>query len=139
MLFLWLWPEQPLAHLAVEGGALLGFDELTVGLVGSDNDSGHGFLVLRGGRGEQGERSEGNVILAVGQAALVITVWAEAGEGKRQWEYGENNLQAVQSSVVVHKKKPQDRKAIYFSVNGRELNKSFPPIKRKSSRTTYLH
>lgn len=118
MFFLWLWPEQPLAHLAVEGGALLGFDELTVGLVGSDNDSGHGFLVLRGGCGEQGERSEGNVILAVGQAALVIAVWAEAGEGKRQWEYGENNLQAVQSSVVVHKKKPQDRKAIYFSVNG---------------------
>lgn len=101
-MFFWLQPEQPLAHLAVEGGALLGFDELTVGLVGSDNDRGHGFLVLWGGRGEQGESSEGNVILAVGQAALVITVWAEAGEGKRQWEYGENNLQAVQSSVVVY-------------------------------------
>lgn len=116
---LWLWPEQPLAHLAIEGGALLGFDELTVGLVGSDNDSGHGFLVLRGGRGEQGQRGEGNVILAVGQAALVIAVWAEAAEGNRQWEYGENNLQAVQSRVVVHKKKKsKDRKAIYSSVNG---------------------
>lgn len=110
MFFLWLWPAQLLAHLAIEGGALLGFDELTVGLVGSDNDSGHGFLVLRGGRGEQRECSEGNVILAVGQAALVITVWAEAAEGKRQWECGENNLQAAQSSVVVHKKKASRQK-----------------------------
>lgn len=114
MLFLWLWCEQPLAHLAIEGGALLGFDELTVGLVGSDNDSGHGFLVLGGGRGEQGQRGEGNVILAVGQAALVITVWAEAAEGKRQWEYGENNLQAVQSSAVAHKKKASRQKGHLF-------------------------
>lgn len=35
------------AHLAIERHALLGSDELAVGLVGSDDHCGYCFLVLR--------------------------------------------------------------------------------------------
>lgn len=78
--------KQPLAHLPVEGQALLGSDELAVGLVGSDDDCGYSFLVLRGRCRKQRECSEGNVILAVGQAAFVVTIRAEAGQGNRHWK-----------------------------------------------------
>lgn len=66
--------------LAGEGCPVQRLDEVCVDLVGSDDDGGHGLLVLRSRGGQERERCKGDVILATGQTALIVAVWAEADE-----------------------------------------------------------
>lgn len=65
-------------HLAAEGRPLQGAEEVAVHLVGSQDDGGHGVLVLRRRRSQQGQRSQRDVVLTAGQAALVVAVRAQA-------------------------------------------------------------
>lgn len=73
-------PNLPGTHLPIEGHALLGLDEVPIRKVGSLNHCGNRLLVLGGGGGQQGEGSQGNVVLTAGQTAFVMAVGAEAGE-----------------------------------------------------------
>lgn len=78
--------------LAWEGCAIQRLDEVWVDLVGSDNDSCHGLLVLRSGGGQQGESCQRYVVLTAGQTALVIAVRAQAAsrsrKKKQRWMLG---------------------------------------------------
>lgn len=69
----WTW-----THLAREGCSFRRLEEVTVHLVGPCDHRGNRLLVLRRGGSQQRQRGEGNVVLAVGQAALIITVWTQA-------------------------------------------------------------
>lgn len=71
------------SYLAVERLALQRPDEVAVHLVGSQDDGGHGVLVLRRRGGQQGQRRQRDVVLAAGEAALVVAVRAEAAVGRR--------------------------------------------------------
>lgn len=77
------------SYLAVEGLALQRPDEVAVHLIGSQDDGGHRVLVLRRRGGQQGQRGQGDVVLAAGEVALVVAVRAEAaGEGRDGEETG---------------------------------------------------
>lgn len=69
------------ADLPVEGRSFQRPDEVGVDLIGSEDDGGHGVLVLRRRRGEERQRGQRDVILTAGQAALVVAVRAQAAAG----------------------------------------------------------
>lgn len=69
------------SYLAVERLPLQRPDEVTVHLIGSQDDGGHRVLVLRCRCGQQGQCGQGDVVLAAGKAALVVAVRAEAEVG----------------------------------------------------------
>lgn len=66
--------------MAREGCPVQRLDEVCVDLVGSDDDGGHGLLVLWSRGGQERERRQGDVVLAAGQTALVVAVWAQAAQ-----------------------------------------------------------
>lgn len=70
-------------HLPVKGRSLQRPDEVTVHLIGSKDDGGHGVLVLRRRGGEQGQSGQRDVVLAAGQTALVVAVGTQTAEQRR--------------------------------------------------------
>lgn len=56
--------DRTVTDLAGEGCPVQRLNEVCVHLVGSDDDGGHGLLVLRSRGGEEGEGRQGNVVLA---------------------------------------------------------------------------
>lgn len=70
--------------LASEGCPVQRLHEVCVDLVGSDDDSGHGLLVLWSRGGQEGESCQGNVVLAAGQTTLIVAVWAQAAAKRRK-------------------------------------------------------
>lgn len=69
------------ADLAVKRLPLQRLDEVAVHLIGPQDDGRHRVLVLRRRSGEERQRRQGDVVLAAGQAALVVAVGAEAAGG----------------------------------------------------------
>lgn len=65
-----------------------------VDLVGAGDHCRHGVLVTGRDDGEEGKSSQGEVVDAAGDTALVIAVWVQAGRGGRKegWNKGLINL-----------------------------------------------
>lgn len=76
--------------LAWEGCPIQRLYKLCVHLIGTDNDGGHGLLVLQRGGGQKRERCQGDVVLDTGQAALVVAVWTQAAQKHRAKVTGGN-------------------------------------------------
>lgn len=70
--------QSAVTNLARESSAVQRLNEVGVHLVCSDNDCRHGLLVLWSRGGQQGQSCQGDVVLAAGQTALIIAVWAQA-------------------------------------------------------------
>lgn len=64
--------------LAGEGCPIQRLYEICVHLVGSDDDGGHGLLVLWSRGGQEWESCQGDVVLAAGQTTFIVAVWAQA-------------------------------------------------------------
>lgn len=69
-----------LSYLPTEANAIRGLEELCVDLVGSLDDGGNRILVLRGGDGQQGQGGQRDVVLAVAERALIMTVGVQAAD-----------------------------------------------------------
>lgn len=65
-------------YLPTEANPIRGLEKLAIDVVGSLDDSGNSILVLWGGDGQQGKGSQGNVVLAGTEAALVVAIGVQA-------------------------------------------------------------
>lgn len=65
-------------YLPIEANPIRGLEKLAIDVVGSLDDSGNSILVLWGGDGQQGKGSQGNVVLAGTEAALVVAIGVQA-------------------------------------------------------------
>lgn len=68
-------PHHPsLTDLAAESSSFWRLDEVTVNLIGSEDDRCHGVLVLRRRRSQERQSGERDVVLTAGQTALIVAV-----------------------------------------------------------------
>lgn len=84
--------------LPVKGRALQRPDEVTVHLVGSQDDRRHGVLVLRRGGGQKRQSSQRDVVLTAGEAALVVAVRAQTA-GRQPQDTIRECLTSTQQAV----------------------------------------
>lgn len=76
-------------YLPTEANPIRGLEKLAIDVVGSLDDGGNSILVLWGGDGQQGKGSQGNVVLAGTEAALVVAVGVQAEDrGPRNGWHG---------------------------------------------------
>lgn len=72
--------ESRLSYLATEANPIRGLEKLSIDVVGPLDDSGNSILVLWRGDGQQGQGSQGNVVLAGAEAALVVAIGVQAAD-----------------------------------------------------------
>jgi len=73
-----LLPLKAVTDLARECGPIQRFYKVRIHLVGSNNDGGHGLLILRSRGGQERQSCQRDVVLAARQTTFIITVRAQA-------------------------------------------------------------